>query len=400
MQTLKLPARALAPAILALTVGGCANLGTQGEPVLPKTAKYPKDQAVALLLPTSAEGRLGAAVDAIEAGYSAALMRDPQFSRKPITQDTGSDARAAYEKVAKTAQPPLIIGPLLKNDVNAVAEARTASSPAMLALNEANQSRAGMYQFALAPEDEAKTAARLINGLRDAGGRPLSTAIVYPSDDPWGERMRSAFVGALDEGPSAEVAYTSGQPGNLGAKIEAADIVFMVARPKEAAGVYTALGGSTAGVPVIASSHAADNKSDAADKAGLFYVDVPWLVNQDMAREYIARSPDKPKSDHTKGELGRLYAMGIDAYYLGALVANGGSGAGTPLQLPAGMTGDLSFTNTGRMMSRRLSLGRIGASGVTGPATTEDLAAAVKAADTAKAAEASASAANARRIQG
>jgi len=388
IQSLKLSARALAPAIVALAVGGCANLnlGKQGEPVLPKTAKYPKDQAIALLLPTSAEGRLGDAVDAIDAGYAAALIRDPSFSRKPVREDTGSGAVAAYEKVAKTAQPPLIIGPLLKGDVNAVAEARTDASPAMLALNEAEQSQKGMYQFALAPEDEAKTAARTINGLRGAGARKLKTAIVYPSNDPWGERMRTAFVAALDEKPKAQVAYTPGEPGNLSARIEGADIVFMVARPTDAAGVYGALGGSTSAVPVIATSHAADNKGDVADKAGLFYVDVPWLVNKDVAREYIARSLDKPNSKYTKGELGRLYAMGIDAYYLGALVANGSARGGEPLALPAGMTGDLSFTTNGRLLSRRLALGRIGDNGVTNPAATEDLEAAVNAAGKAKAA--------------
>ncbi len=388
IQTLKLSARALAPVFLALAVGGCANLnlGKQGEPVLPKSAKYPKDQVVALLLPTSAEGRLGDAVDAIDAGYAAALIRDPDFSRKPVTEDTGNGAVAAYEKVAKAARPPLIIGPLLKDDVNAVAKARTDASPAMLALNEAEQSQRGMYQFALAPEDEAKTAARIINGLRDAGAGKLSTAIVYPSNDPWGERMRTAFVGALDEKPEAQVAYAPGEPGDLGAKISAADIVFMVARPTDAAGVYGALGGSTSAVPVIATSHATDNKGDAADKAGLFYVDVPWLVNKDMAREYITRSADKPQSKYTKGELGRLYAMGIDAYYLGALVANGNVGGGAPLALPAGMTGDLSFTTNGRLLSRRLALGRIGDNGVTSPAAIEDLGAAVNAAGKTKAA--------------
>ncbi len=394
MQTAKLSAHVLAPAILALAIGGCANLGTQVEPALPKTAKYPKDQAIALLLPTSAEGRLGDAVDAIEAGYSAALMRDPKNSRKPITEDTGSDASAAYADLAKVARPPLIIGPLLKKDVTAVADARSDASPAMLALNEIDQSQTGMYQFALAPEDEAKTAARIINELRRAGGGTLRTAIVYPSADPWGERMRAAFEVVLDEEPVAQVAYTPGRPGDLGPRVDAADIVFLVARPREAAGIYAALGGRAAGMPVIATSHAADSKSDAADKAGLFYVDVPWLVNQDMAREYIARSPSKPKSDYTKGELGRLYAMGIDAYYLGAQVAKGSArgstGVGAPLALPAGMTGDLSFTTTGRLLSRRLALGRIGDAGVTGPAAREDLAAAVAAGDAPGAADESA----------
>jgi hypothetical protein len=379
LPSLPLIGRSITSALLALAVGGCANLGTQVEPGLPKTAKYPQDQAVALLLPAGAEGRLGEAVDAISAGYSAALARDPGNNAKPTNKDTSGGAVAAYEAATEASPRPLIIGPLLKADVNAIAEARSDESPAMLALNEANRTRPGLYQFALAPEDEAKTAASIINQLSDSRAGIFGTAIVYPRDDSWGERMRTAFTAALDDAPVAEVAYTAGQAGDLTGKLGAADIVFMVARPGDAAAVYAGLGGSSAAIPIIATSHAADNKADAADKSGLFYVDVPWLVYQDRARDYIARSTDKPKSAYTRGELGRLYAMGIDAYYLGALVANAGDAESLALALPAGMTGDLSFTTTGRMLSRQLALGRIGDAGVSGPASVEELAAAIAA---------------------
>lgn len=386
MQLLRRPARAITTSALALAISGCANLGVQDEPGLPTTAAYPDGQAIVLLLPTGAEGRLSTAVDAIEAGYGAALARDSGNTRKPSTEDTSRDTLAAYETAAAAASPPpLIIGPLLKKNVNAIAETRSEPLPAMLALNEANQSREGMYQFALAPEDEAKTAAQIINDLSASQSGALSTAIVYPRNDPWGERMRAAFVSALDEAPVTEVAYAGSRVGDLIDEVDEADIVFMVARPDDAALVYAGLGGSSAGMPVIATSHAADNKADAADMAGLFYVDVPWLVDKDMAREYIARGPNKPDADHTKGELGRLYAMGIDAYYLGGLVANANGAGSMPLALPAGMTGDVSFTTTGRLMRRRLALGRIGDGGVTGPAAVEEIAAEAAASDAAQA---------------
>lgn len=375
MQLLRRPARALTVSALALAISGCANLGVQDEPELPTTAAYPKGQAIVLLLPTGAEGPLSTAVDAIQAGYAAALARDPGDRGKPSTEDTSRDALAAYETAAAASPPPVIIGPLLKKNVNAIAASRSEPQPAMLALNEANQSREGMYQFALAPEDEAKTAAQIINNLAETQSGALSTAIVYPRNDPWGERMRTAFVSALDATPVAEVAYAGNRIGALTDEVAEADIVFMVARPDDAARVYAGLGGSGAGMPVIATSHAADNKADAADMAGLFYVDVPWLVDKDMAREYIARGPNKPDADHTKGELGRLYAMGIDAYYLGGLVANANGAGSMPLALPAGMTGDLSFTTTGRLRSRRLSLGRIGEGGVPSPAAAQEIAA-------------------------
>ncbi len=384
MQSARLTASMLVLALLTLAVGGCATLGRQPHPRLPATAAYPQGQDVVLLLPAGAEGRLGAAIDAIESGYAAALRRDVGYRREPVTEDTSRDALAAYEAAAEMAPPALIIGPLLKRNVNAIAAARSAPTPPMLALNEATQSRPGMYQFALAPEHEASTAAQLINDLRGSRTGAITTAIVYPRTDAWGERMRKAFVTALDATPAVEVPYTMDDVGTLRDRVSGADLVFMVARPDDAAAVYAGLGGGGAGMPVIATSHAADNKVDATEKVGLFYVDVPWLVDRALAREYIARSPDKPDADYTKGELGRLYAMGIDAYYLGALVAKMRVG-GSPIDLPAGMTGDLSFSTSGRLLRRQLTLGRIGEGGVTHPAAVRDLAVGLKRRGTAQA---------------
>lgn len=380
--------RLTAPALAALTLAGCAGLvKPPGTPMLPMSAGYPKEQAIALMLPTGASGFVQEAAEAIEAGYTAARKRDPKASITEETADTYGDGAAAkaYEEAAGADPRPLMVGPLLKGNVNAVADLRSATDPAMLALNEAEAAQRGLYQFALSPEDEAKTVAALVKEL-SATDENLDTVVVYPAEEPWAERMRRAFsIGIAPLKPSAEIAYAGGA-GNLGDQLAAAgaDLVFMLARPEDAARVYSAIRAADADLPVIATSHAADQVEDRADKKGIFYVDVPWLVDDERATEFQQRGADKPAAKYTKGQLGRLYAMGIDAYYLGAEVANNPS-VPTALTLPSGMTGALSFAPQGRLMQRRLALGRIGSGGSLAASSLDELAAATEPSATAEA---------------
>jgi outer membrane PBP1 activator LpoA protein len=158
------------------------------------------------------------------------------------------------------------------------------------------------------------------------------------------------------------------------------DLVFMVARPEDAAGVYAAIT-AAAGPTVISTSHATDRADARSALKDLFYVDVPWLVNREKATEFQQRAAEKPDSKYTRGQLGRLYAMGVDAYYLGALVANTPPGAPPALTLDAGMTGALSFTTQGRLLKRRLVLGRVGTDGVLALSTPEELSASLARSD-------------------
>jgi outer membrane PBP1 activator LpoA protein len=371
--------RALTPALLAAAVSGCATIGKPTVPMLPSTAGYMKDQTVALLLPSSADGFLGDAVKAIDAGYAAAKSSDNgKAANKPATtnHDTAGKATEAFGTAAAD-NPSVVIGPLLKDRVTAVMAERGTTGVPMLALNEVLESNKGVYQFGLAPEDESKTVARIVNKMHAEVGGVGKPAVVFPRNDEWAESMRAAFVGKLtkDNKPAVEVAYDAAAPGDLQAKVAGAGSVFMIARPGDASAVYTALGGSDAEIPVIATSHATDEKADAGDMEGLFYVDVPWVVQTDSAKAFAERLAKKPDSKYQKGQFGRLFAMGVDAYYLGAQVANPGqsSGGSAAPQLPAGMTGALAFSPSGRLVTRELALGRFGPGNGLAPATTAAL---------------------------
>lgn len=332
----------------ALWLTGCTLLQPTGEKAgLPATAGYAKDQSVAAMLPTGSD-RYSKPAKAIEQGIKDARLRDQKVKLRPGVsyEDSSNNPFEVYQSLVET-DPAIVIGPLLPPHVNKVIEQREDETP-MLALNSADVPAKGVYQFALKPEDEASTVAAMIEEL---GLEPA--AVVYPADDPWGSRLKTGFLAKM---PDAEaIAYGSGGL-SAGAKAKAADAeaIFLVVRPEQAAKVYQDLGGADSPAPIIASSHASDERGQYEKLDGLFFVDIPWLVNQDQIKVELGDAVEIDKA-YTKGTMGRLYAMGIDAYFLGARIINGDTPA---VVFDQGLTGALTFSNTGRLVSRRLALGR------------------------------------------
>jgi outer membrane PBP1 activator LpoA protein len=339
---------AVAPLIVVFSLSGCAVLQPRGEKVgLPTTAGYAKDQSIAVMLPTGNE-RFSKPAKAIEQGIKDARSRDEKVKLRPGAryEDSSNDPFEVYQSLVED-DPTIVIGPLLPSHVKQVIDKRDDETP-LLALNSADAAAKGVYQFALKPEDEAETVAALIEELGLE-----SPAVVYPSNDPWGSRMKDGFLAEL---PDAEaISYSSSSlSGSAKSRAAEAGAIFLVVRPEVAGKVYQALGGADAPAPIIASSHASDESGQYEDLEGLFYVDIPWLVDQDAIKASFAGDAEIDR-EFTKGTTGRLYAMGVDAYYLGARIINGESPAVTFEQ---GLTGELKFANTGRLLSRRLALGR------------------------------------------
>jgi outer membrane PBP1 activator LpoA protein len=339
---------AIAALGLTVSLSGCTLLQPREEGAgLPATAGYKAGQSIAVMLPTGSD-RYSKPAKAIEAGIKDARSRDQQVKQRPRAsfEDSSRNPFEVYQSLVK-GDPTIVIGPLLPTHVNQVVEKRTDETP-LLALNTAEVPAKGVYQFALKPEDEAGTVAALIQEL---GLEPA--VVVYPADDPWGERLKTGFMSKMRK--TKALPYGSGGL-SAKAKAEAADAeaVFLVARPERVAAIYQDLGGANSPAPIIASSHANDERGQYEKLEGLFFVDIPWLVNQDEIEAGFGGDV-KIDKQYTKGTTGRLYAMGVDAYYLGARIVNGESAAVTFKQ---GLTGELAFASTGRLLSRRLALGR------------------------------------------
>ena len=314
-----------------------------------------------VLLPTF--GRFGAAGGAIKDGIMAAYNADrsgnrPQLSFRPDSASAYADGVAAGADLA--------IGPLQKASVSALARQGSLSIPT-LALNRDNGARAAnFFQFSLAPEDEAASAAAYAYaaGLRRA-------ALVSPQN-PWGRRMADAFRNAWRAlGGTLVIQPTYGSVREVAETVADLDIdvdvILLVATTKNIQHLWGALQSLHFDRPVVTTSHVYDGSFDPTrdqDLAGLYFVDIPWLLDQERS-DMLSRQALRGTLGDVSGPLARLYAMGIDAYRLAPRVIEMSRQPGTFFP---GETGGLTIDSRGQV-HRKLALARFTRSGVIKPAT-------------------------------
>ncbi len=167
-------------------------------------------QQIALLLPLS--GRNAAAGSAIRNGFlgayftAAAELEDDQEIRLYDVNGGGGAPEAYQQAVTEGAQ--FVVGPLLRPDVADLAAQASLPVP-VLTLNYLPDDAAsppGFYQFALAPEDEAVSAAD--RALADGHRRAVA---LVPNND-WGRRMLSSFATAFEAGGGVLLDYRDYRP--------------------------------------------------------------------------------------------------------------------------------------------------------------------------------------------
>lgn len=314
-------------------------------------------EQVALLLPLS--GKLSGAATAIRDGLLATYYDTSDGINRPRVRvyDTGDDPLTVpgiYQQ-AVTDGARFVIGPLRKEAVSALLQQEQLPVP-VLALNQAEsaeQVNTSVYQFGLAPEDEAREVAR--RALLDGHRRAIA---LIPEGD-WGDRVYAAFAdewarsgGFLLERKTYNPAETDhGQAISsalnldsskarkerltrlLGKQLEYeprrrqdVDFIFLLATPKQARLIRPQLSFFRASrVPVYSTSHVYTGRPDKArdtDINGLRFCDLPWILDTDGNWQHLKQVI----SDHwpaNAGHYGRFYALGIDAWrimpYLGQL---------------------------------------------------------------------------------
>ncbi len=339
---------------------------------------YPRQ--IALLLPLSGQaGRAGQAVQNgfIGAYFASAGGLDDRQSIRVYDVNVEGGATAAYESaVADGAE--FVVGPLLRNSVNELANDSLLPVP-VLTLNylpDSSMAPPGLYQFALAPEDEAIAAAdRAI-----ADGHTRAVALVPNS--AWGRRLLTAFANEFEARGGMVLdtrAYTSGNPdfsgviedlmaltgsvqryqrlrANIGGPLQFdprrrqdVEFIFLAADAPTGRLMKSQLKFHYSGeLPVYATSliYAMDGRSD-GDLNGVRFADAPWLI---APQNWIARLPDL-FAEHFPDErrLARLHAMGYDAYQLaGSLYGYREAGA----ELLDGASGALYIDTDGRVHRR------------------------------------------------
>lgn len=335
---------------------------------------------IAVLLPGS--GPYVEVARAIEEGIIAAHYASGSSARLhflDINTDEYSDRTNVLEQYdeAVSRGASIVIGPLQKASVDVLSTRSELPIP-VLALNRIDErlSRPNLFQFGLAPEDDAAASASF---ARQQGYR--RAVILAPRSD-WGDRVSNAFANAwretggtvlyratyeeaendfrdtliplmgLDE---SEQRYKS-LKSTLGRSLDFEpqrrqdiDFLFMVAKPLKARQLVPQLKFHRSGqLPLIATSHVYTGQPDPQqdiDLNDLYIPDIPWMfankANQDPAYQAL-----QSQSGGNFGDLLRLYAMGADAY---RLVPELNVLSRDPELQYQGATGDLSINELGQV---------------------------------------------------
>lgn len=342
--------------------------------------EYPR--RIALLLPLG--GRQAAAASAVRDGFIAGYLAQGNNGERPtlrVYDTTELGPTGAYDRAAREGAD-FIVGPLLKEELAELADAELPPVPT-LALNWADEGIAlpgYMYQFALAPEEEAAAVAR--RAVQDG----MRRALVLLSDTDQGFRMARSFIAAFQ----AEGGEVLGQQAfdqrerdfsfeitgllllnesrarhqriqaALGRTLEFeprrrqdADFIFLAARPSEASLIRPQLRFHFAGeLPIYATSLTYDpGHPGNADLDGVLFADMPWRVG---AADTEFMSQFRAFGLNALDRNGRLYAFGADAYRLVPVLHNRSATMGSGMK---GLTGVLRVGADGRVQ-RELEWGR------------------------------------------
>jgi outer membrane PBP1 activator LpoA protein len=303
---------------------------------LPAVANNPH---IALLLPLNSPA-FGRAAEAVKQGFMAAAA--VEAGKLPIkvypSSDQTDDIVSAYGR-ATQAGARIVVGPLTKNGVTALAASRQVSVPT-LALNlpeSGGEIPAQLYLLGLAADLEARQIARA------AFAEGHKTAAVIASGNSLAKRMQLAFAeewSQLGGKLVSQLNFNGSNPEAIQNALQKhpADMLFL-AMGGEARLLRPYLNLDT---PMYATSQIYAGKNNPAkyhDLNGIRFIDMPWLLQPDHLAVMAYPRPQAPLN----ADLERLYALGIDAWRLALLLKTAPIDA--PLNLD-GVTGRLSLGTT------------------------------------------------------
>lgn len=335
---------------------------------------------IALLLPQ--EGKLANVGRALRDGFMAAYYQAQQngetLPQVQVYDSSRLSSMDSFYQQAQSAGVQLVVGPLEKELVTQL-NGRQQLPITTLALNYSQSNQEGpaeLFQYGLAAEDEAREAAR--RAWSDGMRRAVALA---PSGD-WGNRVLAAFRESF-EGQGGEVVASEAiaQPVELAQQIakllqlrqsearskslqdklgttvdsqparrQDIDFMFLAATPQQAQQIKPTLVFQYAGdMPVYATSTLYTgnyNQAQYLDFEGIMFCETPWLLNVDdpMRQQVVSQWPQ------AGGSLGRLYAMGADAFTLAPRLSQLKALPNTRID---GLTGSLSLS-PGQRVVRQL----------------------------------------------
>lgn len=333
---------------------------TIAQEVVAQAQSVPQMKQIALLLPIT--GNFKPQAEAVQNGFLAASYADQRVERPKIElyNATPGDVLEIYEKALK-AGADYVVGPLQKEAITALINKNPQRLPVLtLGLNYLETGSAttkNLYQFGLAPEDEA------IEVVRQAWRDGRRTALVLAPEGNWGERVVDTFSTEWKKqgGQVAKVEYYGKNLTNAAKSIatmkDQANMLFMIAFPKHVRQLQPMLKSyGLDNLPIYSTSHVfydVPDPSQDRDSDGIMFVDMPWILSPDDYAKQLQVSLKRSFPEiHETIQLKRLYAFGVDAYEL--LTRLRQQETVQPFTQTQGQTGELVVDNSGAIHRQKL----------------------------------------------
>jgi len=321
-------AGAEATAIDSATVAGALPDGA------PANEVQGKPGPIVLVLPLASESFRRAA-EAVRAGFLAAA--DAAKAKPLVIEHGDDDVLTAFEK-AKAAGAGVIVGPLVRDDMKALA-ASGADLPPTIALNQLDEGTSlprNVYILTMTIDGEARQLARV---ARDEGA---ATVAVIASDTPRQQRFASAFNAEwILAGGDAPVMFRFDPSPDVLRLLKRElgkgfDVALLAVDAPDAARLKPYLGS----IPSYTSSEVNERQSPDVlrDLDNVRFVEIPWLANADGAAP-----PGEKRTEYTNPALERLYALGMDAFRAAQAFTSGTKPSHLEFD---GATGHLSLEST------------------------------------------------------
>ncbi len=304
-----------------------------------------RPEKIAMALPLG--GPLASAGAAIRDGFFAAYFEDGAGDPSKVSIRVIDTHNRPFEEVYQELVEKdydLVVGPLEKEALATLAEMKTLPIP-VLGLNylpKGVRPPDGLYQFGLSAEDEARQIAdRMINNnlkqiltlipmgnwgdrleqallerLNDQGGIALDVERYFPQDN-----LRAVTADLLGVTVSRARAIDVERTAGVDVEFEPrrrqdADGIVMVAEPTVARQFKPLFAFYFGGdLPVYSSSMIYEGNPDPSrdhDLNGVTFTDTPWMLEPSNPFRKAAQS----FMPEVTGQLGRLFAMGADAWTL------------------------------------------------------------------------------------
>lgn len=295
--------------------------------------------AIALLLPL--QGTLGPFGRAIRDGILAAHYEQRNGTALRIYDTTNSDISETLDR-AVSEGAELIIGPLSRDNVSALATLDLAVPVVALNRTIGATGNPDLYQFGLAPEDE------IIQVAEQVHREGYIKALTIAPEGEWGDRNLAVFrthweaLGGIlveearfsdqrdysdlvksllkvdqSEMRSIELRRITGQRFEFTPRRrQDIDFIFLLANPAQARGINPTLAFFYADdIPVYATSHVheySDSRIDNIDLNGIRFCDIPWkLASTGGLQSEVHGLWETSRSTYSP-----YFALGIDAYRL------------------------------------------------------------------------------------